>query len=132
MERHPIIGTDTLIAVHKTMGHDDLVEMSIRITLYHHERWDGKGYPTGLAGEDIPLEARIVAVADVYDALTSKRVYKDAVPHDKVVQIIRDGAGTQFDPTLIEAFLKVAQTFNQVRSRLQPPTPRAVEVTSQS
>ncbi len=123
IEQHPIFGADTLIAVRETMGRDDLVEMSIRITLYHHERWDGTGYPTGLAGEDIPLEARIVAVADVYDALTSKRVYKDAVPHDKVVQIIQNGAGAQFDPALIEAFLKVAQAFNQVRSRLQPPTP---------
>lgn len=125
MERHPAIGTDTLIAVRETMGKDELVEMSVRVTLYHHERWDGKGYPMGLSGEMIPLEARIVALADVYDALTSKRVYKDAMAHDRVVDIIREGTGTQFDPAVVEAFLRVQDRFDTIRARLQPVDPES-------
>ena len=73
---------------------------------YHHERWDGKGYPDGLHGEVIPLSARIMAVADVFDALTSKRVYKPAYPLEKALDILRDGAGTQFDPKCVEVFLE--------------------------
>ena len=67
---------------------------------YHHERWDGSGYPEGLKGEAIPIEARIMAIADVYDALVSKRVYKDSMPFDKADSIIMSGMGTQFDPSL--------------------------------
>ncbi len=118
IQRHPIIGTDTLIAVHRAMGSDDLVEMSMRVSLYHHERWDGQGYPTSLSGESIPLEARIVAVADVYDALTCKRVYKEAMPHGKAVALIREGSGTQFDPTVVAAFLEVQAAFDQTRQEL--------------
>ena len=73
---------------------------------YHHERWDGKGYPEGLHGEVIPLSARIMAVADVFDALTSKRVYKPAYPLEKALDILRDGAGSQFDPKCVEVFLE--------------------------
>jgi len=120
MEQHPSIGTDTLIAVRKTMGEDPLVEMSLRVALYHHERWDGAGYPMKLAGAAIPLEARIVALADVYDALTSKRVYKDAIPHAEVVGVLRDGAGTQFDPAVVEGFLRVEGLFELVAARLRP------------
>lgn len=118
IQRHPVIGTDTLIAVHRAMGADELVEMSMRVSLYHHERWDGQGYPTGLSGESIPLEARIVAVADVYDALTCKRVYKEAMPHDKAVAMIREGSGTQFDPAVVSAFLEIEAGFDQTRQEL--------------
>ena len=72
---------------------------------YHHERWDGKGYPEKLHGEVIPLSARVMAVADVFDALTSPRVYKPAFPLEKAIDMIREGAGTQFDPKCVEAFL---------------------------
>ena len=73
---------------------------------YHHERWDGKGYPEGLHGEVIPLSARVMSVADVFDALVSPRVYKPAFPLEKAVSIIREGAGTQFDPKCVEVFLE--------------------------
>jgi len=82
-----------------------LLQMASRIALTHHERWDGDGYPRGLKGEEIPLEGRITAVADVFDALSSKRPYKPAFPLDKCFRIIEDGAGTHFDPHVAEVFL---------------------------
>jgi len=81
------------------------------IALSHHERWDGKGYPSGLAGEEIPLSARILSLVDVYDALISERIYKSAVPHEKAVAIISEGSGTQFDDKIVEAFIMVQDQF---------------------
>jgi len=86
------------------------------IAMGHHERWDGRGYPNGMAGEAIPLSARIVALVDVYDALVSERVYKAAMPHEKAVEIITEGAGTQFDAKVVEAFLLVEKKCNEYAS----------------
>ena len=83
-----------------------VIRMARTIALTHHERWDGTGYPLGLSGEDIPLEGRITAVADVFDALSSKRPYKHAFPLDKSLKIIREESGSQFDPTIVEAFFQ--------------------------
>lgn len=88
----------------------DFVNTAYQIAKYHHERWDGQGYPEGLQGEEIPLVARIVAVADVYDALISKRCYKDAYNETKAISIIKSESGRQFDPTVVDAFLKVKET----------------------
>jgi putative two-component system response regulator len=88
------------------------------IACWHHERWDGDGYPDRLQGPTIPLAARIMAVADVFDALTSKRVYKEAIPHDEAVEIIRAEQGRQFDPTLVEIFLNVEPRFAKIARRL--------------
>ncbi len=84
---------------------------------YHHEKWNGKGYPEGLAGEDIPLSARVMAIADVFDALTSRRVYKDAMPFEKAVSIIQGDAGTHFDPKCVEAFTATLADFKAVMDR---------------
>ena len=73
--------------------------------MYHHEKWNGKGYPKGLKGEEIPLSARIVAVADVFDAVSAKRCYRDALSLDECFRIIQDGRGTDFDPEVVDAFL---------------------------
>ncbi len=81
--------------------------MAYEIAMYHHERWDGTGYPTGLSGEAIPEAARIVAIVDVYDALTHDRVYRKELPEEKVIQIMRDGRGTHFDPRLLDVFMSV-------------------------
>ncbi|MFO0831674.1 MAG: HD domain-containing protein [Phycisphaerales bacterium] len=116
METHPVIGADTLLAVRRRVGDDDLLTMGIQVALSHHERWDGTGYPFRLRGEQIPLAGRIVAVADVYDALTSRRVYKDAMGHEQAVRIITDGSGTHFDTRVVEAFVRAAEQFNQVRA----------------
>jgi response regulator RpfG family c-di-GMP phosphodiesterase len=99
------------------------LEMAAEIVRHHHERWDGTGYPLGLAGGEIPLAARIVSVADVYDALRSRRPYKEPWPHEKAVATITAGSGTQFDPTVVEAFLDVAEQCEEVSERLQDTVP---------
>jgi response regulator RpfG family c-di-GMP phosphodiesterase len=105
VEKHPLIGGDYLLAIKKRIGDDDFLEIACEIAFGHHERWDGSGYPFGLHGDDIPLSARIVSLADVYDALTSKRVYKEAMSHEKARAVIAAGSATQFDPDIVEAFL---------------------------
>jgi putative two-component system response regulator len=99
IRRHSELGARIL-----ETGRSPILEMAKRIALTHHERWDGSGYPLGLSGEDIPLEGRITAVADVFDALSSKRKYKPAFPLVKCFQILEDGRGTQFDPAVLDAF----------------------------
>ena len=115
IKRHPVIGADTLIAVHHELKDDPLVAMAVEICLYHHERWDGGGYPTGIASEDIPLSARIVAVVDVFDALMSPRVYKPAMPVEKVFAIIRESSGSHFDPDVVDAFFRCADELVESR-----------------
>lgn len=105
MRTHATIGArilDDLMQVHGTFP---MLAMGAEVARNHHERWDGEGYPARLAGRDIPLAARIVAIADVYDALTSKRVYKDAWPHDAAIDYLQQQAGRQFDPDLAAALL---------------------------
>ena len=92
--------------------------MAREIALSHHERFDGTGYPNGISGESIPLSARIVAIADVYDALTTRRVYKDAFTHTVARNIIVEGNGTHFDPVLVDAFLSLESQFDEVCLRL--------------
>ena len=113
LRSHTILG-EMMICV----GSSPLLRMASEIALTHHERWDGAGYPNGLAGADIPLSGRIVAVADVFDALSSKRVYKPAFPIDKCVEILQEGSGTQFDPEVIAAFMKAQSEIVAVRIEL--------------
>ena len=120
IQTHPGLGSDALQAILQLSGSDALLEMSADIASCHHERWDGKGYPAGLEGERIPLAARIVSVADVYDALTSARVYKPAMPHAEAARLIREGSGTQFDPQVVAAFERAASLFELTRGRLSP------------
>ena len=88
------------------LSRSPILELACRIALTHHERWDGNGYPIGLAGEDIPMEGRMTAIADVFDALSSKRSYKEAFPLDKCFEIMEEGRGSQFDPGLLDAFFR--------------------------
>ena len=83
----------------------------------HHEKWDGSGYPEGLAGEAIPVSARLMAVADVYDALISKRVYKEAMRHEEAMRVMVEGRGGHFDPRVLDAFLAVEPQFQGIASR---------------
>ncbi|MFG0257847.1 MAG: HD domain-containing phosphohydrolase [Phycisphaerales bacterium JB043] len=118
MERHTTIAGDCLIGLLREFEDDGLVLMSCEVALAHHERWDGGGYPYGLEGETIPLAARIVALADVYDALTSKRVYKEAMPHGRAFAIITSERGRHFDPDVVDAFEWIEEEFIETRDRL--------------
>jgi putative two-component system response regulator len=118
MTKHAKIGADTLKAVAAAYPEAGFLQMAYQIAMTHHERWDGSGYPNGLAGEAIPLCGRIVAIADVYDALTSYRIYKPAYSHEYAVQIISEGSGSHFDPNMVRAFLKLEQDFLRVQRQL--------------
>lgn len=111
MKRHTVIGAETLQTIYREYPSNRHLEMGIEIARSHHEKWDGSGYPDGLAGEEIHLAARIMALADVYDALRSRRPYKEPFSHEKAVSIISGDSGTHFDPTLVKAFLAHEQDF---------------------
>ncbi len=114
VERHPFIGGDTLLEIKRRWGDDPFLTTASQVCLGHHEWWDGSGYPFKLRGEDIPLAARIVSLADVYDALTSERAYKDAMPHEQAREMIAEASGTQFDPMVVKAFLEVEDEFKRI------------------
>lgn len=114
MEKHVVIGANML-----SNQDSPLMRMCRSIALTHHEKWDGTGYPRQLPGEDIPLVGRLVAVADVYDALSSKRCYKDAFPHDKVVSIMEEGRGEHFDPKLIDLMLENLEEMREIGKRFE-------------
>ncbi len=121
MQTHTIHGAIILEAALQEFPNARYLRMARDIAAYHHERYDGTGYPRGLSGGAIPLAARIVALADVFDALTSKRVYKDAFGHEQARSIILQGSGTQFDPDLVEAFIGCEQAFLEIRKRFAEP-----------
>lgn len=116
MLKHATIGYEALKTASKDLGEDSFLKMALDITLYHHERWDGSGYPFGLRGTDIPLSARIVAIADVYDALTTARPYKKAFTHEESLDVMNKEAN-KFDPKLLNIFMGNAEEFNQIRMR---------------
>ena len=109
MKLHAVIGGDIFDYIRERIPDKEFAEIAGKIARYHHERWDGTGYPDGLAGEDIPLIARIMSVVDVYDALTSERPYKKPYSHEKAMGLIAGGSGTQFDPELVEEFLNISE-----------------------
>ena len=111
MKKHAAVGGDVIREVLEGVTNDDYLSFASDIATYHHERWDGKGYPKGLKGEQIPLAARIMAIADVFDALVSQRCYKEPFSFDESVKIIEEGAGTQFDPNLVGVFLRHRSEF---------------------
>ncbi len=113
MKRHTVVGAETLETVRRHYPKNMFIAMGIEVARSHHERWDGGGYPDGLAGEMIPLSARIMAVADVYDALRSRRSYKPALPHEESLGIITRGRGTQFDPDVVDAFVKISDVMEK-------------------
>ena len=117
MQKHTYIGGDTLLEIKQRWQDDLFVVTAAQIALSHHEKWDGSGYPYGTEGDNIPLPARLVALADVYDALTSKRVYKNAMSHEEARDVITEGSGSHFDPAVVEAFLAVETTFREASVR---------------
>ncbi len=119
IQTHTTIGGDTLLALKQRWNEDTFLVTATEIAFAHHERWDGSGYPFGLAREDIALAARIVAVADVYDALTSERVYKKAMTHDEARKIIVEGSGSHFDPDVVDAFLATEKKIQAIAAQLK-------------
>ncbi len=119
IKTHTNIGAETLQRVHDRYQNNDFLCMGVAITRSHHERWDGTGYPDGLAGEDIPLGSRIMAIADVYDALRTKRVYKPPFPHKKTYDIIIEESGTHFEPGIVEVFKRIHPEFLRISKELE-------------
>ncbi|WP_394561946.1 HD domain-containing phosphohydrolase [Aquipseudomonas alcaligenes] len=118
MKSHSRLGYQALVQAEELLGMPvPFLRIAKDIALSHHEKWDGSGYPQGLVGEEIPLCARLMAVADVYDAVISRRVYKPEMPHEKAVAIIREGRGGHFDPAVVDAFLTLAEEFQDISRR---------------
>jgi len=123
MQAHATVGGQCLQEIERHLGSSNFLRLAREIAFSHHERWDGKGYPHGLAGEAIPLGARIVAIADVYDALSSRRVYKQPLPHPECVTVIRDEAGKQFDPDLVDIWSGIASKYRDIARRYAAEVP---------
>ena len=121
MKTHTTVGRDTLNAALERFPDAQFLRFARDIVAWHHERYDGSGYPDGLRGEEIPLPARIVSLADVYDALTTRRVYKEAMSHEEARRLILQEAGKHFDPDVVWAFTRVDDEFDQVRVELSEP-----------
>ncbi len=117
MKKHTTYGHDALLRAEEELGTTDFVQMAREIALSHHERWDGTGYPYALKGDDIPVSGRLMAVADVYDALISRRVYKKPYPHEEAVQTILEGAGNHFDPDIVAEFTRQQQAFVHIATQ---------------
>lgn len=122
IKTHTTIGSEILVAAdnqfHERVGKQSYLTLAQAIAKSHHEKWDGSGYPQGLAGENIPLAARIVALCDVYDAVTSDRVYKKAWSHEKAVDLIKESSGTHFDPIIADVFLRIETQFKEIKENL--------------
>ena len=117
MKTHTTLGRDAILAAEKTLDSpSSFLRYAREIAHYHQEKWDGSGYPQGLKGEQIPISARLMAIADVYDALISRRVYKPAFPHEKAVAIILEGRDRHFDPDMTDAFAGMAEEFRSIAS----------------
>jgi CHASE2 domain-containing sensor protein len=117
MKRHPLYGSETIRLAKQLLGEESFLQMADEITLNHHEKWDGTGYPNGLKGEDIPIPGRIMAVADVYDAITHYRGYQGESSHEDAVRVMIGDRGTHFDPDVLDAFLEVQEEFRKIAGR---------------
>ncbi|MES9970257.1 MAG: two-component system response regulator [Candidatus Thiodiazotropha sp.] len=114
MKKHSQYGHDALLRAEQELGSTDFLQMAREIAYTHHEHWDGSGYPQGLKGDDIPISGRLMAIADVYDALINKRVYKEAYSHETAVEIVRQSAGSHLDPDIVDAFLQLQDEFEKI------------------
>ena len=118
MKSHTTLGRNAIQHAENQLGMEvEFLKLAKEIAYYHQEKWDSSGYPDGIGGDDIPISARLMAVADVYDALISRRVYKEGMPHEKAVSIIIEGKGSHFDPDIVDAFVELAEEFRAVATR---------------
>jgi putative two-component system response regulator len=115
MKAHTTIGRDAIERAERALGMPvEFLRFAKEMAYSHQEKWDGSGYPQGIAGDDIPVSARLMAVADVYDALRSQRVYKPPMPHDKAASIICEGRGSHFDPDMVDGFVGIQEEFREI------------------
>lgn len=114
MKKHPAYGRDALRLAEAEFGDTSFLRYAREIAYAHHEKWDGSGYPLGISGQDIPVSGRLMAIADVYDALISRRVYKPPFSHREAVRIIGEGMGSHFDPDMVEAFMTIEDDFRRI------------------
>ncbi|MFZ4440819.1 MAG: response regulator [Syntrophales bacterium] len=120
MKTHTTLGRDAILSAERRLGLElPFLAYAKEIAYTHQEKWDGSGYPEGLSGDDIPISGRLMAVADVYDALICRRVYKEGMPHEKAVEIIREGSGSHFDSDIVDAFTEIADEFTQIAKRYE-------------
>lgn len=119
IKRHTVSGGEIIQNTFGHVGNTQYLDMAYNVALHHHEKWNGKGYPSGLKGEDIPLCARIMAIADVFDAVSENRCYRAAMPMEQCFDIIRQGAGQDFDPLLAEVFLDIRPQVEAIHARVQ-------------
>ena len=118
MRTHPTLARDAIVHAEQALGcQADLLQTLKEVAYSHQEKWDGSGYPQALSGDQIPLAARLIAIADVYDALISDRVYKAGVPHDQAVGIIFQGRASHFDPDMVDAFIEIQDEFQAIAQR---------------
>ena len=129
VKNHTLIGYDIIEEIQQMYADNTLLQVGANIVLYHHEKWNGSGYPEGLSGQDIPLEARIMAIADVYDALRSERPYKDAFSPAKSSKIIQEDRGSHFDPLLVDCFLELESEFAKISSEKETMVNFSQEIT---
>lgn len=123
MQAHTLIGGQCLREIEQRLGSSNFLQMAREVALAHHERWDGSGYPYGLRGNEIPLSARIVAIADVYDALSTRRVYKPAYPHAECVDMMKAQSGGYFDPDMLNIWLGIERRFREIAARYAAAAP---------
>ena len=128
MKRHTTIGGDTLRSVIDQTEHHDFLQMAMEIAYSHHEKWDGSGYPEGTVGDHISLSARIVALVDAYDAITSRRPYKEALSHEEALRRVEKDSGIHFDPVLVDTFLSNHDEFNTIRRSLAEESAMRLEL----
>jgi len=117
MKAHVTAGVEAIERIISKTNEHDFIVHAIHMAGTHHEKWDGSGYPIGLKGKNIPLEGQLMAIADVYDALISKRQYKDPLTHEETCKIIIESAGTQFDPILVDVFRSVKNEFVEIAQK---------------
>ncbi|RPH62354.1 MAG: HD domain-containing protein, partial [Chloroflexi bacterium] len=120
---HTVHGRNAILRAEQALGDvkSTFLSLAKEIAFTHHEKWDGSGYPQSLAGDEIPISGRLMALADVYDALTSKRVYKEAFFHEKATEIIRAERGNHFDPEIVDAFLDIEDVFRNIAQNIIDP-----------
>lgn len=124
IKQHPIIGSNVLAELYNMYPNNSFLKLGHSIVRYHHEKWDGSGYPNGISQDEIPLSARIMAIVDVYDALRSKRIYKDSYGHEHSIDVIKEGKGKHFDPDITDIFINNAEEFKNTYDSVTATSPK--------